>query len=87
MKSSGLVPNREASISKVFGSETVHKATETCMNILGVYGSISSSDGRAIMEGRVQECWFASFSDTIAAGTSEIQRNIISSRGLGLPRG
>ena len=87
MQSSGLVPNREASISKVFGSETVHKATETCMNILGVYGSISSSDGRAIMEGRVQECWFASFSDTIAAGTSEIQRNIISSRGLGLPRG
>ena len=87
MQSSGLIPNREASISKVFGSETVHKATETCMNILGAYGSISSSDGRSVMEGRVQECWFASFSDTIAAGTSEIQRNIISSRGLGLPRG
>jgi alkylation response protein AidB-like acyl-CoA dehydrogenase len=87
MQSSGLVPNREASISKVFGSETVHKVTETCMNILGVHGSVSASDGRAIMEGRVQECWFASFSDTIAAGTSEIQRNIISSRGLGLPRG
>ena len=87
MQSSGLVPNREASISKVFGSEIVHKTTETCMNILGAYGSLAPSDSRAILEGRVQECWFASFSDTIAAGTSEIQRNIISSRGLGLPRG
>jgi alkylation response protein AidB-like acyl-CoA dehydrogenase len=87
IQSAGLIPNREASISKVFGSETVQKVSETCMDILGMYAGLMPEQTRAVLNGRVQECWMSSFSDTIAAGTSEIQRNIIANRGLGLPRG
>jgi alkylation response protein AidB-like acyl-CoA dehydrogenase len=39
MQEQGLVPNKEASMSKVFGSETLHRVTESCMEILGLYGS------------------------------------------------
>ena len=87
MQGKGLVPNQEASISKVFGSETVQRVTRTCMDVLGMYGALNTDGKWSALEGRVQESWMASFSLTIAAGTSEIQRNIVASRGLGLPRG
>ena len=87
MQGEGLVPNKEASMSKVFGSETVQRVTKTCMEVLGMYGFLNRRDKWAPLEGRIQENWMMSFSGTIAAGTSEIQRNVIASRGLGLPRG
>jgi alkylation response protein AidB-like acyl-CoA dehydrogenase len=87
MQGQGLVPNKEASISKVFGSETAQRTARTCMDILGLYGALGRSAQWAPLAGRIQDYWMLSFSDTIAAGTSEIQRNVIASRGLGLPRG
>ena len=87
MQGEGLVPNKEASMSKVFGSETLQKVTATGMDILGMYGVLGRDDKWAPLMGRVQENWMISFSHKIAAGTSEVQRNIIAGRGLGLPRG
>ena len=87
MQGQGLVPTREASMSKVFGSETVRRVTEAAMDVLGLYGTLGREEKWAPLMGRVQEHWMLSFSGTIAAGTSEVQRNIIASRGLGLPRG
>ena len=87
MQGQGLVPTREASMSKVFGSETVRRVTEASMDVLGLYGTLGREEKWAPLRGRVQEHWMLSFSGTIAAGTSEVQRNIIASRGLGLPRG
>ncbi|CAI8031158.1 Putative acyl-CoA dehydrogenase FadE17 [Geodia barretti] len=87
MQGQGLVPTREASMSKVFGSETVRRVTEAAMDVLGLYGTLGREEKWAPLRGRVQEHWMLSFSGTIAAGTSEVQRNIIASRGLGLPRG
>ena len=87
MQGQGLVPTKEASMSKVFGSETVQRVASTGMEVLGLYGQLRAGEKWAPLGGRVPEDWMASFSGTIAAGTSEIQRNIIASRGLGLPRG
>ena len=87
MQGEGLVPNKEASMSKVFGSETVQRVSAAGMEILGMYGILGRDEKWAPLMGRVQESWMSAFSGTIAAGTSEIQRNIIASRGLGLPRG
>jgi alkylation response protein AidB-like acyl-CoA dehydrogenase len=87
MQGEGLVPNKEASMSKVFGSESHHRATVAAVDILGLYGALNQDDRLAPLSGRVPETWMISFSHMIAAGTSEVQRNIIASRGLGLPRG
>ena len=87
MQGQGLVPNKEASMSKVFGSETLQRVTSTGLEILGLFGQLRPGDKWAPLNGRIPENWMFSFSHTIAAGTSEVQRNIIASRGLGLPRG
>ena len=87
MQSQDLIPTKEASMSKVFGSETVQRVTEASLEILGMYGTLSRQEKWAPLKGRVQEHWMNAFAGTIAAGTSEIQRNIIAGRGLGLPRG
>jgi alkylation response protein AidB-like acyl-CoA dehydrogenase len=87
MQSQDIIPTKEASMSKVFGSETVQRVTEASLEILGMYGTLSRGEKWAPLRGRVQEHWMNAFSGTIAAGTSEIQRNIIAGRGLGLPRG
>lgn len=87
MQGEGMVPNKEASMSKVFGSETLQRVTGSCLEILGLYGQLRDGEAWAPIRGRVPEDWMHSFSHTVAAGTSEVQRNIIASRGLGLPRG
>jgi alkylation response protein AidB-like acyl-CoA dehydrogenase len=87
MQSQDLIPTKEASMSKVFGSETVQRVTEASLDILGQYGTLGREDKWAPLKGRVQEHWMNAFAGTIAAGTSEVQRNIIAGRGLGLPRG
>ena len=87
MQSQDLIPTKEASMSKVFGSETVQRVTEASLDILGQFGTLIRDDKWAPLKGRVQEHWMNAFAGTIAAGTSEVQRNIIAGRGLGLPRG
>ena len=87
LQGEGQVPNKEASISKVFGSETLQRSANTALGILGMYGALGRNEERAPLKGRIQEHWMIAFSHKIAAGTSEVQRNIIAGRGLGMPRG
>ena len=87
MQGQGFLPNKEASLSKVFGSEILQRVTSTAMEVLGLYGQLQAGDKWAPLKGRVPDHWLHGISETLAAGTSEVQRNIIASRGLGLPRG
>ena len=86
LQGEGQVPNKEASISKVFGSETLQRSANSALGILGMYGALGRNEERAPLKGRIQEHWMIAFSHKIAAGTSEVQRNIIAGRGLGMPR-
>ena len=86
MQSKGLIPNKEASVSKLVGSEISQEISQLAMRLLGLYGTLDIDSNWAFLTGRVASQWMNSFSHTIRAGASEIQRNIIATRGLGLPR-
>jgi alkylation response protein AidB-like acyl-CoA dehydrogenase len=86
MQARGQIPNAEASMSKMYGSELQQRIAGTGMQMLGLAGQIES--GRwAPLAGRLEQYYLHAAGLTIAAGTSEIQRNIIAGRGLALPRG
>ncbi len=84
MQARGLIPNYEASMTKLYASELTQRTAETTMKILGLYGGIYGD--LAPRRGRWERGYLQALGATIAAGTSEIQRNIIANRGLGLPR-
>ena len=87
MQSKGLVPNHEASMSKMFGSELGQRVSRFGVNMMGLHSQrIDPDDPGAPIAARIGRAYMSTVPSTIAAGTSEIQRNIIATRGLGLPR-
>lgn len=86
MQSHGQIPNMEASAAKLFAAELVQRVCSVGMQVMGTYGRLEPDSKWAPLHGKIQSGWQGAFSQTIAGGTSEIQRNIIATRGLGLPR-
>ena len=86
MQGKGMVPNMESSISKLMGSEIAQRIYQLGVKMEGMYGVLDKGSKWAYLNGRLAWEWMDSVSFTIRAGTSEIQRNIIATRGLGLPR-
>ncbi|MCA9843443.1 MAG: acyl-CoA dehydrogenase family protein [Dehalococcoidia bacterium] len=88
MQSANLIPNYEASMSKVFGSELGQRIANFGLKLLGLPGqNVDPADPNAPLKADIGRSYMRTVPGTIAAGTSEIQRNIIATRGLGLPRG
>jgi len=79
-------PGPESSLVKLFWSEMSQRLHDTAMQILGVHGQLMHGDARAVARGRWPRSYLYYRAGTIFAGTSEIQRNIIAERILGLPR-
>ncbi len=86
MQARGLVPNYEASIIKVFTSEYVQRQARIGAGIMGLYGQLWQGSPWEKLRSRFAKSYVTSVGSAIAGGTSEIQRNIIAQRGLGLPR-
>jgi alkylation response protein AidB-like acyl-CoA dehydrogenase len=82
----GMIPNYQSSMEKMFATEVAQRITQTGMEILGLYSQLKEGSKWAPLDGKVEHYYRWSVVETIYAGTSEIQRNIIALRGLGLPR-
>ena len=88
MQAAGLIPNYEASTSKMFASELNQRIQRTGIKMFGLYSTMWDLDDEVSPHGaRFTQNYYHTIPSTIAGGTSEIQRNIIATRGLGLPRG
>jgi alkylation response protein AidB-like acyl-CoA dehydrogenase len=87
MQNVGMIPNYEASLAKLFSSELSQRIARTTMRLIGLYGlSWDVASAYSPNRGQYARSYVSSVSATIGGGTSEIQRNIIAQRGLGLPR-
>ncbi|HUI26476.1 MAG TPA: acyl-CoA dehydrogenase family protein, partial [Candidatus Kryptonia bacterium] len=80
-------PGPEGSILKLFWSELDQRMKDTAIEILGPAGLLLDDSCRAVDHGFWSHDLLWSRAATIYAGTSEVQRNIIAQRVLGLPRG
>ncbi len=88
MQARGMIPNYEASTAKMYISESVQRMHRTGTRVFGLYANVwDANSPHAAAKARFTQGYVASVSATIAAGTSEVQRNVIATRGLGLPRG
>jgi alkylation response protein AidB-like acyl-CoA dehydrogenase len=88
MQNRGMIPNYEASTAKMFISESGQRLQRTGTKVFGLYSNLwEPSDPRSAAKASFTQGYVTSVPATIAAGSSEIQRNIIATRGLGLPRG
>ena len=88
MQNAGQIPNYEASVAKMFISESRQRLARTGTKAFGLYSNLwDVREERAPAKAAFIRRYITTIPGTIGAGTSEIQRNIIATRGLGLPRG
>jgi alkylation response protein AidB-like acyl-CoA dehydrogenase len=82
----GGQPGPEGSIVKLLWSELDMRMKETAIAIEGPYAAVAAGSPHAVAGGKWQHEYLWARAASIYAGTSEIQRNIIAQRVLGLPR-
>ena len=83
---SGGLPGLEGSMTKVFASEAYQKAVRWCQQMAGPAGLLQFHEPTAAAEGWIEYDSRHSPVTTIYGGTSEINRNNIAERHLGLPK-
>lgn len=81
----GRAPNREAAMSKAYSTAFEQRLAKAAMEVLGPYGQLVSSSKLAPIRGLAAHSYLASKGYSLQAGTSEILKNILATRGLGLP--
>ena len=82
----GIATAYDAALVRLYSTELLKRATRAAIELLGLYGQLDRRDRRAPLQGWFEHLYLSSIGVTIAAGTSEILRNIIANVGLKLPR-
>jgi len=83
----GEMPGPEASAGKMSWVETHQKLQELAMEIEGPYSQLVRGSDWAVESGVWQYTFLRSRANSIEGGTTEVQKNIIGERILGLPKG
>jgi alkylation response protein AidB-like acyl-CoA dehydrogenase len=86
MAGNGETPHDLAAITKVHAGEAMERFFEAIQEILGMEAALSKDSQGAILRGRLDQQLRHSLMWVISIGTNEIQRNLIATHGLGLPR-
>lgn len=84
--SRGGYPTVEGAVAKLFASEAYNRAAERCQEIAGPAGLLRRPDPDAAAGGWIERAARDAPVTTVYGGTSEIQRNLIAQRHLGLPK-
>jgi alkylation response protein AidB-like acyl-CoA dehydrogenase len=87
MQEEKLFALNETAMAKLLSTELVYDLANVGMQVMGPYGELVADSKYAELQGWFAHIYQESPHYKIAGGTSEIQRQIISTRGLGLPRG
>ena len=82
----GRIPNWEAAMAKAYSTAFEKHLASASMEILGLYGQLTSGSKWAVIRGIAPDSYLDSKSSSLRGGTSEILKNIVAQRGLGLPR-
>jgi 3-oxocholest-4-en-26-oyl-CoA dehydrogenase alpha subunit len=82
----GDPPRAEASEYKLFATELSRRVADASMDIGGPGAQLRVGTEDAPLQGRAESTYRYTVIDTIGGGTSEVQKNIIATRKLGLPR-
>jgi alkylation response protein AidB-like acyl-CoA dehydrogenase len=82
----GELPGAESSVVKLFWADLTQSLSELALRSLGPAAQLPYGSSHCVADGRWQQRALWSRCASIAGGTSEIQRNIIATRLLGLPR-
>ncbi len=85
--SQDIIPNAASAAAKAFCTEYEQRLAQTATEILGSYSQLLPGSPRARLGGRIARACLYAPAYTIQGGTSTILRNIIATRGLGLPPG
>jgi 3-oxocholest-4-en-26-oyl-CoA dehydrogenase alpha subunit len=83
----GVDYRAQAAMVKLFNTEFAQRLYDAAVEMMGLYGLLREDSPLAPFGGATSHNFLSAVQDTIGAGTSEIQRDIIAQRGLGLARG
>ena len=86
LSSQGAMPQVEGSMAKLHITEAFVRASSELLDLLGPDGLVPMGEEGTILQGLVEHAFRHGVVTTIYGGSSEVQREIIAGRGLGLPR-
>jgi len=82
----GRPPGAGSSVGKLFASEVRQEMTRTALAIEGPLAPIAKRSPHVVDRGRWHAAYFDALAHSIGGGTSEVMRNVIAEKVLGLPR-